>query len=976
MLFGCLMPIAALAATIGCADGQSGIPEACPGTAVVFDARQLDWDERCTAEALQGLVNRTGPRLFLDGGAAYEQRWLDIYAERAGLKYERLSGLRNLLARFRGETGGLVVYDPAQDASRYVAITLAGVEGLIPVSTTVLEGRSPGMRPSGDWGGADFTRQGPAELQSWRRAANPVLSVASGEGLWLQEGNPTAGSPWSFISTGPVLVDLDRYPFLEADIAELEGEGAGWQIKLTWDRDGGGHVSGGEDDLCLPLQREAGLVRWDIADLAGVRGKHTFALVQLHVFGEEAKVLWRRVRFVSKDGQSADELPPEPLDAVALPVKHDLRRKFADTLSAYDWALREVMPKCSRKLAHTVNGGQVDGINVGVCGPMSGFDWQTQNRGFVFNLGCTTEKRVSYGTVCGGSPEQAAMYERILDALETPAQINGYGDPEGEWCRLLSQHGHYSFHAFANWSFHNKVPSARSRFQQQISFVPETTEPETDRFYVCFMTSEGDTMKGPIPFFYDSWFDESRGKVPVNWGINPLMAELFPAMLEYYYDTATPDDYLFVGCSGAGYCYPDDMKDLDRFARHTAKACAEAGTPVIDLWGASRPDVQEQYAAITRPLGMTVNCAPARLKLLSDGTPVAYHELAYWQTDGLDGALWSRVFATQEGRGAGVERVVRRIEDIAARHQPPFVILVYGDLHSYPQHATLYRDVADALDPCRFKPARLDEAMAGIRRWAQGRVLMGSEGINERLSWAVLEGVPTRIPLTLSSGCDEPTEAFIDVRAGSSKFEARVPLDARETRQVDDLVLALARGEEADTARVTLRAAGQTQRARAALSVVPCSADIDRVTFAACWSATALNRPVGSAVSDPAALWGKAWASPELPAKPCCMIYGPYAPIPAGRYLVAFRVKLSDSVTTNTDERVATLDVHAGGYGGIAKVCGQTELHRRDFTEVDRWQWFTVTADWPGLPSLMETRVTWHARAPIVVDRVALFRVD
>ncbi|NSW56886.1 MAG: hypothetical protein HPY44_12815 [Armatimonadetes bacterium] len=976
MLFSRLLPIAAIAATLGGGEAQYVTPGVSPGSSVVFDARQLDWDERCTAEALQGLVNRSGPRLFLHGGAAYEQRWLDIYAERAGLKYERLSGLRNLLARFGGETGGLVVYDPTQDASRYVAITLAGVEGLIPVSTTVLEGRSPGMRPTGEWGGADFVLQSPAELQSWRRAANPVLSVESGKGLWVQEGNPTAASPWSFISIGPVLVDLDRYPFLEADVAELQGEGAGWQIKLTWDRDGSGHVSGGEDDLCLPLRREPGLVRWNINELTGLRGKHAFALVQLHVLGEGAKVLWRRVRFVSQNGQSADELPAQPLDTAKLPVKHDLRGQFTDTISAYEWALRELMPKCSRRLAHTVNGGQVDGINVGVCGPMSGFDWQTQNRGFVFNLGCTAEKRVSYGTVCGGSPEQAAMYERILDALETPAQINGYGDPEGEWCQLLSRHGHYSFHAFTNWSFHNKVPCARSRFEQRANFVPETTEPETERFYVCFMTSEGDTMKGPIPFFYDSWFDQARGKVPVNWGINPLMAELFPAMLDYYYDTATPEDYFFVGCSGAGYCYPDDMKDLDRFARHTAEACANAGTPVIDLWGASRPDVQEKYATITRPLGMTVNCAPARLKLLSDGTPVAYHELAYWQTDGLDGAPWSRVFATEDGRRKGVERIVTRIEDIAARHQPPFVILVYGDLHSYPQHATLYKDIADALDPRRFKPARLDEAMAGIRKWAYGRVVMGSEGINERLSWAALEGVPTRIPLTLSSGCQEPTVAMIQVRAGATKCSARVPLEARQTRQVEDLVLAVARGEKADTARVTLRAAGRTQRSRAALCVVPCVADIDRATFAACWSATALNRSMGGAVSDPAALWGRAWGSPELPAKPGCMIYGPYAPMPAGRYLVAFRVMLSKSATTDPDVHLATLDVHAGGYGGIAKVCGQADLRRRDFAEAGAWQWFTVQTDWPGLPSLMETRVTWHARAPIVVDRVAVFRLD
>ncbi len=121
-------------------------------------------------------------------------------------------------------------------------------------------------------------------------------------------------------------------------------------------------------------------------------------------------------------------------------------------------------------------------------------DW----KGFVFNLACTAEKIISYGTSCGGSPEQAALYRRILAALETPAQINGFGDPEDVWCRLLSNYGHYSFHAFGNWSFHNQVPCATTSFRQKVSFTAESTDPDLQRFYVCFMTSEGDTMKGPI----------------------------------------------------------------------------------------------------------------------------------------------------------------------------------------------------------------------------------------------------------------------------------------------------------------------------------------------------------------------------------------------------------------------------------------------------------------------------------------------
>ena len=39
------------------------------------------------------------------------------------------------------------------------------------------------------------------------------------------------------------------------------------------------------------------------------------------------------------------------------------------------------------------------------------------------------------------------------------------------------------------------------------------------------------------------WFDKARGKVPVNWGFQPRMVDVAPAMAEYYYKTMTENDY-------------------------------------------------------------------------------------------------------------------------------------------------------------------------------------------------------------------------------------------------------------------------------------------------------------------------------------------------------------------------------------------------------------------------------------------------
>ena len=109
-------------------------PALCAQTVAVFDRSGLGWEERCTVEALQGLVNRAGPRLFLGDGGENDRRWLAIYRERHGLEAEKVESLRALLERFAPRAEGLVVYDPRVDGTRYVAITLAGIEDLLPVS--------------------------------------------------------------------------------------------------------------------------------------------------------------------------------------------------------------------------------------------------------------------------------------------------------------------------------------------------------------------------------------------------------------------------------------------------------------------------------------------------------------------------------------------------------------------------------------------------------------------------------------------------------------------------------------------------------------------------------------------------------------------------------------------------------------------------------------------------------------------------
>lgn len=106
---------------------------------LVVDVGTLSLDEQLTFAALQGIVNRTTPTLYLIGlrnGQDFEidptaEDWL---ADAIDVPYERVSP-DVALARLVGDTNGMVVWDPAVlYESQNVATTIAGRDDLLPVS--------------------------------------------------------------------------------------------------------------------------------------------------------------------------------------------------------------------------------------------------------------------------------------------------------------------------------------------------------------------------------------------------------------------------------------------------------------------------------------------------------------------------------------------------------------------------------------------------------------------------------------------------------------------------------------------------------------------------------------------------------------------------------------------------------------------------------------------------------------------------
>lgn len=95
------------------------------------------------ATTLQGLANRSGPRLYADfmrgdelGEKRLDQYWLALMRDRSWpspAEPRPIASVRDAVREFRSSVRGAVVWDPSVPATSNVASTVAGCEGLVAV---------------------------------------------------------------------------------------------------------------------------------------------------------------------------------------------------------------------------------------------------------------------------------------------------------------------------------------------------------------------------------------------------------------------------------------------------------------------------------------------------------------------------------------------------------------------------------------------------------------------------------------------------------------------------------------------------------------------------------------------------------------------------------------------------------------------------------------------------------------------------
>jgi hypothetical protein len=154
-------------------------------------------------------------------------------------------------------------------------------------------------------------------------------------------------------------------------------------------------------------------------------------------------------------------------------------------------------------------------------------------------------------------PASAGEYrlaEKIFSEMRPYANIFGWHsyckDKEEEHLTLASRHSLVVAEGLAslpNMSFHGQLqPSPDFRFKQKESFDPNPRI--ENKVYMTLIESDG--------LGIGSWLKPERGDIAYGWEMNEEYFRDAPALLQYYYETATKNDHFIGSLSGPGYLYP------------------------------------------------------------------------------------------------------------------------------------------------------------------------------------------------------------------------------------------------------------------------------------------------------------------------------------------------------------------------------------------------------------------------------------
>jgi len=315
---------------------------------------------------------------------------------------------------------------------------------------------------------------------------------------------------------------------------------------------------------------------------------------------------------------------------IALVEKHglkkhdDLRGRYDGQTDAqiYTDAVKRYWARCTHDAIMLMGGHRGAVRQPGVA------DWGVRQKMFFHDLSANP-----------AHPEELALEQRLLSELKPGSFVFGwhaYGkDTEEQHTTLLSSYGlkMEGLHNLPNLSFNCQFGFTKGfKFTNHHHVALDAKLTAEPKVYLAFVQSDSIGI--------GVWTKPGRGKLPFAWQVTMNWTKFTPAALEYFHESATPNDYFIGGLSGPGYMYPNHIP-ADRFPllmKEAREMMAVLDEHVLEIMDNSAADgnvgntdltketVDRYYAAFPDVIGFINGYGPARTRDLRDTRPLISYD--------------------------------------------------------------------------------------------------------------------------------------------------------------------------------------------------------------------------------------------------------------------------------------------------------------------------------------------------------------
>jgi hypothetical protein len=537
------------------------------------DLTALDGDQQAMLVTMQGIVNRTRPRLYFYWGTdPTNLEWLKTI----GVPYTMSTQPWALFDRYRTEVAGAIVYDPNVPDTINLATTLAGVHGAV-VATAALatQYQLPVIE--------DLRGRFNNKLAVYQYALSVVYPEVTKRLVTAVGPSNTQQVPnvqWATLLkvTQPV-TDASNKATYTADLSAFAGSAVYVRYQDAYSNDGWG-----------PSVSQV-TVTADGSVIASFQPGT--AAEQPFLFDQDSSQLasggWR---FADGTNYFIYKFAP-PAGTKILTLSTVMWNEYFVTATNTQPSIQVANPLLRDYIAAT---------NAPVF-------WLDPN-----------------------VAEEAALFAQILQAMEPDTPYLGWfpnGD-EMTGVTLCAQNASAvgAADVFYNASVFSGVRAPVRAYQPEVP-VPKLA----NKIYLSLTMVEGDNIQYDQHRMRQMWDDPVRGQVPLGWSISVLLLDIAPAILSYFQRTQTENDLLVAGPSGAGYTYPVmwPASALTKFMQRSGAYMQRTGMKTLFAYNRDNSTdvplsaaIVDQYKANLPGLqGIVYNYESSSQASVIDGVPVA-----------------------------------------------------------------------------------------------------------------------------------------------------------------------------------------------------------------------------------------------------------------------------------------------------------------------------------------------------------------